>query len=64
VPASSVPLAEPGKEDRISIPERIGATLLLVTSLVIGLFPGLLLDLILPALQTELMTNVLRGVSR
>lgn len=38
----------------ISVPERLGAMLLLGASLVIGLFPGLLLDLIVPALNSPL----------
>jgi NADH-quinone oxidoreductase subunit M len=41
--------------DRISLPERAGAVLLLVCTLVIGLFPRLLLELITPSLNSPLM---------
>jgi NADH-quinone oxidoreductase subunit M len=47
-----VPEDAPGPRDSletISVPERAGAALLLVATLVIGLFPGLLLDYILPS---------------
>ena len=40
--------------DDISIPERIGAAILIVTTLAIGLYPRLLLDLIVPALDSPL----------
>jgi len=40
---------------RISLPERVGAVLLLATTITIGLCPGLLLDLITPALNSPLM---------
>jgi NADH-quinone oxidoreductase subunit M len=40
---------------RISLPERVGALLLLGTTVVIGLCPGLLLDFITPALNSPLM---------
>jgi NADH-quinone oxidoreductase subunit M len=40
---------------RISVAERAGALLLLGTTLVIGLCPGLLLDLITPSLNSPLM---------
>jgi NADH-quinone oxidoreductase subunit M len=39
----------------ISLPERAGALLLLGTTLLIGLWPGLLLDLITPSLNSPLM---------
>jgi len=45
----------------ISIPERIGTVLLIATTLLIGLYPSLLLDLIVPALNSPLMENVLKG---
>ena len=38
----------------ITIPERIGAALLIATTLLIGLYPRLLLDLIVPALNSPL----------
>jgi NADH-quinone oxidoreductase subunit M len=37
--------------DPISVPERIGAAILIGTTLTIGLFPGLLLNLIVPTLN-------------
>ena len=40
---------------RISLPERAGALLLLATTVTIGLCPGLLLNLITPALNSPLM---------
>jgi NADH-quinone oxidoreductase subunit M len=45
----------------ISIPERLGAMLLLGTSLVIGLFPGLLLDLIVPSFYSPLFEWLRKG---
>jgi NADH-quinone oxidoreductase subunit M len=45
----------------ISIPERAGAILLLTITLVIGLCPKLLLDLILPSLNTPLMQPLWKG---
>jgi NADH-quinone oxidoreductase subunit M len=42
----------------ISVPERIGAALLMATSLGIGLYPRLLLDLIDPALRSGLFDGI------
>ncbi len=42
------------KLEPISVPERIGAVLLIGASLVIGLYPRVLLDLIIPSLNTPL----------
>ena len=47
--------------DDISIPERIGAAILIATTLAIGLYPRLLLDLIVPALSSPLMEKLLKG---
>ena len=47
----------------ISIPERAGALLLLGATLLIGLRPGLLLDLITPALNSPLMQPLWKGVA-
>jgi NADH-quinone oxidoreductase subunit M len=47
--------------EAITIPERIGAALLIAIMLLIGLYPRLLLDLIVPALSSPLMSNVLKG---
>jgi len=53
-PAHSTPL------DPISVPERIGAALLMALTLLIGLQPRLLLDLITPALTSPLFANLLK----
>ncbi|MFM1769683.1 MAG: dehydrogenase subunit [Verrucomicrobiota bacterium] len=45
----------------ITVPERVGAVLLMATTLLIGLYPRLLLDLIVPALQTPLFEKVLQA---
>jgi NADH-quinone oxidoreductase subunit M len=45
----------------ISTPERIGAVMLLTASLVIGLFPGLLLNWIQPGLNSPLFERLLNG---
>jgi NADH-quinone oxidoreductase subunit M len=39
----------------ITLPERVGAMLLVASSLLIGLYPKLFIDLILPALQSDFM---------
>lgn len=44
----------------ISIPERLGAVLLLGCSLAVGLYPRLLLDIIVPSWESPLMANVLK----
>jgi NADH-quinone oxidoreductase subunit M len=54
-PESGVPLPP------ISIPERIGAVILIGASLVIGLYPKLLLDLIIPALNSPLFDGLRQG---
>jgi len=46
---------------RISIPERLGAALLIGSSLVIGLYPSLLLNLIVPSLSSPLFDFLRRG---
>lgn len=45
----------------ITWPERLGALILLGTTVLIGLFPGLLLDLILPSFQSPLMLKLIQG---
>jgi len=47
----------------ISVPERIGAIMLLATSLVIGLFPSLLLNWIQPCWNSPLFERLLKGGS-
>jgi len=48
----------------ISVPERIGAAILIATTLLIGLYPKLLLDLIVPALNSPLMEKLTTGGNR
>jgi NADH-quinone oxidoreductase subunit M len=57
VPEAGAPM-EP-----ISVPERFGALLLITASLVIGLFPGLLLNWIQPCLNSPLFERLLKGGS-
>jgi NADH-quinone oxidoreductase subunit M len=45
----------------ISTPERIGAAILVATSVIIGLFPQLLLRIIAPALHSALFDGLWRG---
>jgi NADH-quinone oxidoreductase subunit M len=63
--ASSTPPGEPGHAlAAISIPERIGAVMLLSTTLLIGLYPRLLLDLITPSFDSALMKALVRGAGQ
>ncbi len=45
----------------ISIPERLGATILIGTSILIGLYPQLLLRVIIPALHSPLFDGLWKG---
>ena len=45
----------------ISIPERIGALILIVITIVIGLYPKLLLDLIIPSFKSSLFDELRKG---
>ncbi len=45
----------------ISVPEKLGAALLILTALVIGLYPKLLLDLIVPSLDSNLFSWLSKG---
>ena len=45
----------------ISVPERIGAVLLIAVSLVVGLYPRLLLDVIIPSFNSPLFDWVKKG---
>jgi NADH-quinone oxidoreductase subunit M len=47
--------------DRISLPERAGALLLLAATLFIGLYPRLLMELITPSLNSPLMRPLWRA---
>ncbi len=48
----------------ISLPERVGAVLLLATTLFVGIYPRLLLDLIAPSFDSVLMKALVKGVGR
>lgn len=48
----------------ISLPERIGALLLIGASIAIGLYPQLLLRVIIPAFHSPLFDGLLRGAGR
>jgi NADH-quinone oxidoreductase subunit M len=64
--SDSVVPAKSGHEqplEPISTPERIGAVMLIAASLVIGLFPGLLLNWIQPCLNSPLFERLLKGGS-
>jgi NADH-quinone oxidoreductase subunit M len=54
------PIPEPAEVTPISLPERIGAILLIAASVAVGLYPQLLLRLIEPALNSPLFAG-LRG---
>ena len=49
---------------RISAAERIGAAILIAATLVVGLYPRLLLDLIIPALNSPLFDGLRKGMWR
>jgi NADH-quinone oxidoreductase subunit M len=51
----------PSKLEAISIPERIGAVILIGAALLIGLYPRLLLDLIVPSLNSSLFDWLPKG---
>jgi NADH-quinone oxidoreductase subunit M len=48
----------------ITFPERAGAIMLLATTLLIGIYPRLLLDLIRPSFDSPLMQTLLRGAGQ
>jgi NADH-quinone oxidoreductase subunit M len=48
----------------ITLPERLGACLLLASTIVLGLYPRFLLDLILPTLNSSLFEQLRRGAWR
>jgi NADH-quinone oxidoreductase subunit M len=49
---------------RISLAERIGASILIAATVAVGLYPRLLLDLILPTLNSPLFDGLRKGVWR
>jgi NADH-quinone oxidoreductase subunit M len=63
-PVSSGAKSTRGRFADITVPERIGATLLISITLLIGLYPRLLLDLIEPALHSPLLENVMKAGDR
>ena len=62
---SDVPAAAKSSHDHplepITTPERIGAAMLIAASLIIGLYPGLLLNWIQPCLNSPLFERLLKG---
>jgi NADH-quinone oxidoreductase subunit M len=52
-----------GELDPVSVPERIGAVILITATLVIGLYPRLLLDLIVPSFSTPLFDGLRKVVA-
>ena len=60
--------ATPGAQEHplppITIPEKLGAALLLAATLAVGLYPRLLTDLILPTLNSPLFDGLRRGAWR
>jgi NADH-quinone oxidoreductase subunit M len=56
-----VPPTPPAALEPISVPERIGAAVLIATSLLIGLYPRLLLDLITPSFGSPLFDWLTKG---
>ena len=46
---------------RISMPERLGAAMLIIASLTVGLYPQLLLNLVIPALNSPLFDGLRKG---
>jgi NADH-quinone oxidoreductase subunit M len=48
--------------DPISVPERFGAVLLIAFTLLIGVYPKLLLDLIIPALNSPFFANLFKQI--
>jgi len=59
--ASGTALLHSEAMPEISTPERVGAAALIAITLLIGLYPKLLLDLIVPALNSPLMSNLLKA---
>ena len=60
-PASPVPAHSDHALPPITLPERIGALLLLGSTLVVGLYPHILMRLILPSLQSPLFAALRNG---
>ena len=58
---SPLPIGQTTAYEPITIPEKTGAILLLASTIVIGLFPKLLFDLIYPAMQQEMFRRIVSG---
>jgi len=50
--------------EAISVPERIGAAILIGCTVIIGIYPRLLLDLITPSMSSPLMERLWKGVGQ
>ena len=48
----------------ITVPEKLGALLLLAATLAVGLYPRVLTDLIIPSLNSPLFEGLRRGAWR
>jgi NADH-quinone oxidoreductase subunit M len=59
LPAEAPAPAEPMPP--ITLPERIGAVMLIGATVVVGLYPRLLFDIIVPAFQSPLMERLVKG---
>jgi NADH-quinone oxidoreductase subunit M len=53
--------AQPHQHEPISVPERLGAVMLIGVSLVVGLYPKLLLDVIIPSFNSPLFEWLPKG---
>jgi len=62
-PAGEVP-ASPPPQPPITLPEKLGALLLMASTLVIGVFPSVLLDPILRSFESPLMHGLIQGGPR
>jgi NADH-quinone oxidoreductase subunit M len=62
--AAPMPAAEAHPLPPITLPEKLGALLLIAATLVIGLYPRLLVDLILPSLNSPLFAGLHKAVWR
>jgi NADH-quinone oxidoreductase subunit M len=60
-PGASVAVASEGHYVPITVPEKAGAIILLGATLLIGIFPRLLFDLIHPAIQQDFFRGIISG---
>jgi NADH-quinone oxidoreductase subunit M len=58
------PAEHPHPLPPITIPEKLGSFLLLASTLIVGLYPRILIDLILPALNSPLFDGLRKGAWR